>query len=152
MRVSCPASRDYALLCRGWCVPWRILTQKEVLDLRVDTMQPLLSPLCSPAVGVKFCLKFHDPVFGRAQLLRKLLRHAKRARLLFSSVTPAAFWAILIGMWRWWLVIQHVARAAGSDAALLVQIMFYHRVFAPLRDPIIDQLETRPSDHVAAPR
>jgi NAD(P)-dependent dehydrogenase (short-subunit alcohol dehydrogenase family) len=40
----------------------------------------------------------------------------------------------------------------GSDAALLVQIMFYHRVFAPLRDPIIDQLETRPSDHIAAPR
>lgn len=76
---------------------------------------------------------------------------AKRARLLFSSVTPEAFWAILIGMWRCWLVIQHVAWA-GSDAPLLVQIMFYHRVFAPLRDPIIDQLETRPSDHVATPR
>jgi hypothetical protein len=86
------------------------------------------------------------------RLLRRLLRHAKRARLLFSSVTPAAFWAILIGMWRWWLVIQHVAWAAGSDAAPLVQIMFYNRVFAPLRDLIIDQLETRPSDHVAAPR
>ena len=42
--------------------------------------------------------------------------------------------------------------AAGSDAALLVQIMFYYRVFAPLRDPIIDQLEARTSDHVAAPR
>ena len=51
-----------------------------------------------------------------------------------------------------WLVIQHVAWAVGSDSALLLQIMFYHRVFAPLRDPIIDQLETRPSDHVAAPR
>jgi hypothetical protein len=47
-----------------------------------------------------------------------------------------------------WPVIQ---RAAGSDAALLLQIMFYHRVFAPLRDPIIDQLGTRTSDHVAAP-
>jgi hypothetical protein len=35
---------------------------------------------------------------------------------------------------------------------MLVQIMFYDRVFAPLRDPIIDQLETRTSDHVAAPR
>ena len=28
-------------------------------------------------------------------------------------------------------------------AALLVQIMFYYRVFAPLRDPIIDQPEAR---------
>ena len=51
-----------------------------------------------------------------------------------------------------WLLIQYVAWAAGSDAALLVQIMFYYRVFAPLRDPIIDQLEARTSDHVAAPR
>ena len=46
----------------------------------------------------------------------------------------------------------NVAWAAGSDGALLVQIMFYHSVFAPLRDPIIDQLETRTSHHVAAPR
>ena len=51
-----------------------------------------------------------------------------------------------------WLLIQYVAWAAGSDAALLVQITFYYRVFAPLRDPIIDQLEARTSDHVAAPR
>ena len=51
-----------------------------------------------------------------------------------------------------WLLIQYVAWAAGSDAALLVQIMFYYRVFATLRDPIIDQLKARTSDHVAAPR
>ena len=50
-----------------------------------------------------------------------------------------------------WLVIQHVAWAVGSDSALLLQIMFYHRVFAPLRDPIINQLGTRTGDHVAAP-
>jgi hypothetical protein len=51
-------------------------------------------------------------------------------------------------------VVGHPAcrLGGGSDAALLIQIMFYHRVFAPLRDPIIDQLETRTSDHVAAPR
>jgi hypothetical protein len=48
-------------------------------------------------------------------------------------------------------LVRHVAWA-GSDPPLLVQIMFYQRVFAPLRDPIIDQLETRPSDHVATPR
>ena len=44
-------------------------------------------------------------------------------------------------------VAGHPARrlGGGSDSALLLQIMFYHRVFAPLRDPIIDQLGTRPA-------
>ena len=45
-------------------------------NLRVDAMQPLLRPVGSLLISGEFRLKLRDPVFSRAQLMRKLLRRA----------------------------------------------------------------------------
>ena len=41
-----------------------VLTQKAVLYLRIDTMEPLFGSVGSLLIGGDFCLKLRDPVFG----------------------------------------------------------------------------------------
>src|SRR5262249_22300952 len=54
------------------------LPQKSIFDLRVNSVQPLLGSIGPISVCVDFSLQFRDPLFGRAQLLRKLLSHFQR--------------------------------------------------------------------------
>src|SRR5262249_36583890 len=55
-----------------------ILPQKSIFDLRVNAMKPLLGPLGSFPIRGNFCLELRNPIFGRAQPMRKLLRHIQR--------------------------------------------------------------------------
>ena len=52
--------------------------QKSIFDLRVNSVQPLLGSIGPISVCVDFSFQFCDPLFGRAQLLRKLLSHFQR--------------------------------------------------------------------------
>jgi hypothetical protein len=54
------------------------LSQKSILNFGVDAMQPLLSAFCSLLVCSDFGLKFGNPFFGSAELVRKLLRRIDR--------------------------------------------------------------------------
>jgi hypothetical protein len=50
------------------------LSQKSILNFGVDAMQPFLSALCLLPVCSDFGLELGNPIFGRAQLVRKVLR------------------------------------------------------------------------------
>ena len=124
---------------------------------RTTIPSPGHDPRIEPRVelGRKFGLDWESPTLAhRTKIRRAHYRTLSHRRLPQAALTEN----VGIGLHErhqshlQWLLIQYVAWAAGSDAALLVQIMFYYRVFAPLRDPIIDQLKARTSDHVAAPR
>jgi hypothetical protein len=60
-----------------------ILTQKSILNLSVDAMEPLLGPVGSFLTGGKLCFQLRDPIFGRVQLMRKLLRYVERTLAVF---------------------------------------------------------------------
>jgi hypothetical protein len=50
------------------------LSEKSIFNLRVDTVQPLLSPLGSFLIGGDFGFQLRDPIFGSTQLMREPLR------------------------------------------------------------------------------
>ena len=60
-----------------------ILLKKSILDLSVDPMEPLLSPLGSLLMSGKFCFQLSNPILGSAQLIRKLLSHAECVSAVF---------------------------------------------------------------------
>jgi hypothetical protein len=60
-----------------------ILTQKSILNLSVDPMEPLLGPVGSFLTSGKLCFQLRDPIFGRVQLMRKLLNHVERTLAVF---------------------------------------------------------------------
>jgi hypothetical protein len=47
---------------------------KSLLNLRIDLVEPLFSPLALLLVKLNLSLEFRDPLFSRAKLMRKLLR------------------------------------------------------------------------------
>ena len=49
--------------------------QKSILNLSVDFVKPLLGTLGLLPVCFDLGLEFGNPIFGRAELVRKLLRH-----------------------------------------------------------------------------
>jgi hypothetical protein len=68
--------------------PVVILPQKSIFDLRVNSVQPLLGSIGPIWVGVDFSLQFCNPLFGRAQLLRKLLSHSQRvSAVIFGNAS-----------------------------------------------------------------
>ena len=56
------------------------LPQKSIFDLR---MEPLLRSLGSLLIGRDLCLQLRDPIFGRTQLIRELLRHVYTMSAVF---------------------------------------------------------------------
>jgi hypothetical protein len=46
-------------------------------------MEPLLGPVGSFLTSGKLCFQLRDPIFGRVQLMRKLLRHVERTSAVF---------------------------------------------------------------------
>jgi hypothetical protein len=60
-----------------------ILTQKSILNLSVDPMEPLLGPVGSFLTSGKLRFQLRDPIFGRVQLMRKLLSHVERTLAVF---------------------------------------------------------------------
>jgi hypothetical protein len=60
-----------------------ILPQKSILNLRVNAMEPVLGPIGSFLASGKLCFQLCDPIFGRVQLMRKLLRHVERMSAVF---------------------------------------------------------------------
>jgi hypothetical protein len=62
---------------------------ETLLNLRIDLVEPLFGAVCLVPVKLDFRLQFCNPIFGRTELMRKLLRHVQ-PYLLFSSATPAA--------------------------------------------------------------
>lgn len=64
------------------------LPQKSIFDLRVNSVQPLLSSIGPISIGVNFSVQFCDPLFGGAQLLRKLLSHFERvSAVIFGNAS-----------------------------------------------------------------
>jgi hypothetical protein len=55
-----------------------VLPQKSILDLRVDFVKPLLRAVGFVLINSNLSLQFRDPVFGRSELMGKLLRHIER--------------------------------------------------------------------------
>ena len=54
-----------------------VLPQKSILDFRVDLVQPLLRTVGFVLINPNLSFQFRNPIFGRAKLIRKLLRHLK---------------------------------------------------------------------------
>ena len=54
-----------------------VLPQKSILDFRVDLVQPLLRTVGFVLINPNLSFQFRDPIFGRAKLMGKLLRHLK---------------------------------------------------------------------------
>jgi hypothetical protein len=46
-------------------------------------MEPLLGPVGSFLTSGKLCFQLRDPIFGRVQLMRKLLSHVERTLAVF---------------------------------------------------------------------
>jgi hypothetical protein len=53
-------------------------SDKSPLNLHIDFPEPLFSALALLLVKLSFSLEFRDPLFSRAKLVRKLLRHVER--------------------------------------------------------------------------
>ena len=53
-------------------------SDKSLLDISVDFMEPLFGALGSLLVTLGVGLQLRDPVFGRAKLVGKLLGHIER--------------------------------------------------------------------------
>jgi hypothetical protein len=60
-----------------------ILTQKSILNLSVDAMKPLLGPVGFFLTSGELRLQLRDPIFGRVQLMRKLLSYVERTLAVF---------------------------------------------------------------------
>jgi hypothetical protein len=60
-----------------------ILSQKSIFNLRVNAMEPLLGSVGSFLVNCELRLEHRDPIFGGAQLMRKLLRSIQRVSAVF---------------------------------------------------------------------
>jgi hypothetical protein len=56
------------------------LSEKSILDLRVDAMEPLLSPLGSFLITNHLRFQTRNPIFGRTQLMREFLRRLSYSR------------------------------------------------------------------------
>jgi hypothetical protein len=73
-------------LWRATCWPPRVaLLKKAVFDLAVNPMKPLLRTISSFLASGEFSFKRGSAIFGSPQLIRKLLRHAKRVATVFVS-------------------------------------------------------------------
>jgi hypothetical protein len=59
------------------------LLKKSIFNLRVNTVEPLLGPLRSLLISSDLCFQLSNPIFSRAQLIRKFLRHTKRVSAVF---------------------------------------------------------------------
>ena len=59
------------------------LSEKSIFNLRVNTVQPLLSTLGPFLVGGDFRFQLRQPIFSRAKLMRKLLRRLQRVSAVF---------------------------------------------------------------------
>jgi hypothetical protein len=58
--------------------PAVVLLQKSVLNLRVDFVEPLFSAVSFILRNSNLSLQLRDPIFGRSELMGKLLRHIER--------------------------------------------------------------------------
>jgi hypothetical protein len=54
------------------------LRKKSNFNFGVDAMEPLLGPVRSLLISGDLCFQLRNPIFSRAQLIRKFLRHTKR--------------------------------------------------------------------------
>jgi hypothetical protein len=52
-----------------------VLSQKSVLDLRVDFVEPLLRAIGPLSMSANLSFQLRDPIFGRAKLVGKFLSH-----------------------------------------------------------------------------
>jgi hypothetical protein len=52
-----------------------VLAQKSVLNLRIDPVEPLLRAIGSFSMRPNLSFQLRDPIFGRSELMGKLLRH-----------------------------------------------------------------------------
>jgi hypothetical protein len=68
-----------------------ILPQKSIFDLGINAMEPLLGPISSFLISSEFFFQVRDPIFGGAQLMRKLLRHIQRVSAVFLGDTSRLF-------------------------------------------------------------
>jgi hypothetical protein len=91
--------------------------QKSIFDLRVNSVQPLLGSIGPISVCVDFSFQFCDPLFGRAQLLRKLLSHFQRvSAVIFGNA--AALWSncrIVCPALSSWSALSETLFAFGSN-------------------------------------
>jgi hypothetical protein len=60
-------------------------------------MEPLLRSLGPLLIGGDLCLQLRDPIFGRTQLIRELLRHVYSMSAVFFGTSAALFrsWRIV---------------------------------------------------------
>jgi hypothetical protein len=59
------------------------LLKKSIFNLSVDAMEPLLGSLGSFLISSDLRFQPRDPIFGRVQLMRELLRHLQRLSAVF---------------------------------------------------------------------
>jgi hypothetical protein len=59
------------------------LSEKSVLNLRVNAMEPLLGTLGSFLISGNLRFQLRNPIFGCAQLVRKPLRRLQRVSAVF---------------------------------------------------------------------
>jgi hypothetical protein len=82
-----PWAKSLAPICTLralWCaVAVIILSEKSILNLRIDAMEPLLGALGSFLIGGDICFQLDNSIFGGTQLIRKLLSHVERMSAVF---------------------------------------------------------------------
>jgi hypothetical protein len=113
-----------------------ILTQKSILNLRVDAMEPLLGPVGSFLTSGKLRFQLRDPIFGRVQLMRKLLRYVERTFAVFFGNASRSVEQLQDRLTRLVELIGPIRRAAAGSLRITPDLTM-HRSALPTESEYI---------------
>jgi hypothetical protein len=108
-----------------------ILLQESILNLCVDAMEPLLGPIGSFLTGSEFCFQVRDPIFGRVQLMRKLLRHVERMSAVFFRNASSSVEQLQDRLTRCVELIGPIRRAAAGCPRITTDLTMHCRGLFP---------------------
>jgi hypothetical protein len=110
-----------------------IPTQKSILNLSVDAMEPLLGPVGSFLTSGKLCFQLRDPIFGRVPLMRKLLRHVERMPAVFFGSASGSVEQLQDRLTRLVELIGPVRRVAAGSPRIAPDLTMHRSALSPLK-------------------
>jgi hypothetical protein len=110
-----------------------ILTRKSILNLSVDAMEPLLGPVGSFLTSGKLRFQLRDPIFGRVQLMRKLLSHVERTLAVFFGNASRSVEHLQDRLTRLVELIGPVRRVAAGSPRIAPDLTMHRSALSPLK-------------------